>query len=98
MYVPSADTVVPGVSTLQSIIIYTAVLVHGGRSTLKCNVNEHLRQYLPALWAAYVTQSKSGLTSTSLFSPPLASLLTPSFFVLSRQCLKMRVLGVDVET
>ena len=29
---------------------------------------------------------------------PLASLLTPSFFVLSRQCLKMRVLGVDVET
>ena len=29
---------------------------------------------------------------------PLASLLTLSFFVLSRQCLKMRVLGVDVET
>ena len=29
---------------------------------------------------------------------PLASLLTRSFFVLSRQCLKMRVLGVDVET
>ena len=29
---------------------------------------------------------------------PLASHLTPSFFVLSRQCLKMRVLGVDVET
>ena len=29
---------------------------------------------------------------------PLASLLTPSFFVLSRQCLKMGVLGVDVET
>ena len=29
---------------------------------------------------------------------PLASLLTLSFFVLSRQRLKMRVLGVDVET
>ena len=29
---------------------------------------------------------------------PLASLLYPSFFVLSRQCLKMRVLGVDFET
>ena len=29
---------------------------------------------------------------------PLASLLTPSFFVLSRQYLKMRVLGVDVDT
>ena len=32
---------------------------------------------------------------------PLASLLTLSFFVLSRHCrqrLKMRVLGVDVET
>ena len=28
----------------------------------------------------------------------LASLLTLSFFVLSRQCLKMRVLGIDVES
>ena len=28
---------------------------------------------------------------------PLASFLTPSFFVLSSQYLKMRVLGVDVE-
>ena len=29
---------------------------------------------------------------------PLASLFILSFFVLSRQCLKMRVLDVDVET
>ena len=29
---------------------------------------------------------------------PLASLFTLSFFALSRQCLKMRVLDVDIET
>ena len=28
----------------------------------------------------------------------LVSLFTLSFFVLSRQCLNMRVLGIDVET
>ena len=32
----------------------------------------------------------------TVLTGPLASLLTLSFFVLSRQCLKMRVLGVEV--
>ena len=34
----------------------------------------------------------------TVHTEPLASLFTLSFFVLSHQCLKMCVLGVDVET
>ena len=45
---------------------------------------------------AYACGFESGLGTVR--TGPLASLLTLSFFVLSRQCLKMRVLGVDVET
>ena len=46
---------------------------------------------------AYACAGSSPACGT-VHTGPLASLLTMSFFVLSRQCLKMRVLGVDVET
>ena len=43
---------------------------------------------------AYGFESGLGTVRTG----PLASLFTLSFFVLSCQCLKLRVLDVDVET